>query len=87
MTQYGSGEESDRLADENGRRVTQKRDAKNNHPERQQVIVDGGDAYPSLSRVRVIRRIRRLAILADKWRGGEHGNCADRKAFDLDREF
>jgi hypothetical protein len=43
LTQYGIGEESDRLADENGRRVTQKRDAKNNHPERDEVIVDGGD--------------------------------------------
>jgi hypothetical protein len=43
LTQYGIEEESDRLADENGRRVTQKRDAKNTHPDWEEVIVDGGD--------------------------------------------
>ena len=39
LTRYGIGEESDRLADENGRRVTQKRDAKNTHAERQHVML------------------------------------------------
>jgi hypothetical protein len=38
LTQNGIGRESDRLAHERGRRVTQKRDAKNNHPERPEVI-------------------------------------------------
>ena len=39
LTRYGVGEESDQLAHENGRRVTQKRDGKTNHRERRKVIV------------------------------------------------